>query len=763
MTALGTHIGRYEMLRLLSSGGMGEVYLARQTSAVEGFATLAAIKVLLKNLSTNRSFVEMFLEEARIVGRLQHKNIVQIRDIAEHDGHYYMVMEYIPGQTLRELLGDASIRDRPLFDPRLGCQVFSELASALASAHAAGLIHRDISPNNIMISDDGVPKLIDFGIARAVGSASLTSPGTLKGKFGYMAPEYVRGEAYDARVDVFSLGIVMWETFARKRLFRGSAIAEQLHQMLQAEIPRLDAINPDIPAELADLVADALERDPARRIGSALMLSEALAALTEALPAGPDPTLRRWLERRIKGRMDDRRQTDQTLMTLPHGAAIPDFGPAVDPGAASGPSSYSGGSSGSGRHSFREGPGSRPDSNGAASLRTSMLMGQVSPSHELAPPPLAPAPRGRGLMFGAIGAALALAVALIAMMSMRPAATPAPTAAAVGPTDAAPAGSGAMSLAEAHRQIGLKAMADGNYGKARSEYAEALRQGGGGDLVQLMQLATQLEGEEAAAAAPVAATPPPPGEPAPAPTMAVLAPSPKGARAAATVAAAPRRAPPPASPSTPSRAPDGRDEKAASASAIPAPAETTPGGGYLVATSVIAGALVVVDDTTVGQTPLRIPLAAGDHRLVFTRNGAQVDARSLRITNGETARVHVENEAAPPAPRPQAPVAKAPVKPVVAPTRAPTPTPRVTGTGDAGVGAQAVGACNACHTRAGAGAVAGRRYTQVQWDRFFATGQHDRYVPIGDQMSAGQLAAVKAFLRTKAADAPENQGAGVRE
>ncbi len=308
---------RYELVRSLATGGMGEIYLAR-TRSTSGFGKLVAIKVLLPNLSSNPAFVQMFLDEARNIAKLRHKNIVQIYEIAEAAGHYYMVMEYIPGQNLRELLGDASIPDRPLFDPRLGAEVFAELAEALAVIHTAGLVHRDLSPNNIMIGDEGLAKVIDFGVARALGTASLTNPGTLKGKFTYMAPEYIKGAKYDHRVDLFSLGVVMWETFARKRLFRGDSAAEQLHQVLESEVEPLDRVIPGFPAALSDIVMHALSRDPDRRIASGRTLAEQLRGVAQMLPTAADPSLRRWLERRVGSRIDERRHQAHEFMNREH-------------------------------------------------------------------------------------------------------------------------------------------------------------------------------------------------------------------------------------------------------------------------------------------------------------------------------------------------------------------------------------------------------------------------------------------------------------
>ncbi len=337
--AIGSQVGRYELLRLIATGGMGEVYLARQRSAVPGFTALAAVKVLIRNLNSNRAFIDMFLEEARIVGKLHHRNIVQIRDVDCAGDQYFMAMEYIPGQNLREYLADVSIPDRPLLAPRLGATVFADIASALAAAHAEGLVHRDVSPNNIMIGDEGIAKLIDFGVARALSSASLTNPGTLKGKFGYMAPEYVRGQAYDHRVDLFSLGVIMWETFARRRLFRGVTAAEQLHQLLEGEVRRLDDVVPGFPTALAAVVERCLARDPEYRVESAAVLVDDLVEAVADLPSESDSTLRRWLERRVPGRLADRRRVDQLLADLPHGAPIPDLGTAA-PEAGSLPGTY---------------------------------------------------------------------------------------------------------------------------------------------------------------------------------------------------------------------------------------------------------------------------------------------------------------------------------------------------------------------------------------------------------------------------------------
>jgi serine/threonine protein kinase len=744
MTVAGTIVGRYELLRLIAAGGMGEVYLARQQSTIEGFTALVAVKMLLRNLSSNQMFVRMFLDEARIVGRLHHKNIVQVRDVAQHEGQYFMAMEYIPGQNLRELLGDASIRDRPLFDARLGAEMFGEIAGALAVAHDAGLVHRDISPNNIMISDDGMGKLIDFGVARALSSASMTIPGTLKGKFGYMAPEYVRNSSYDQRVDLFSLGVVMWETFARRRLFRGTNEAAQLHQLLESPIPPLDQEVPGFPPALADIVASALERDPERRIPSALALSLELGELVRSLPGGADLTLRQWLERRIPGRLEDRRRTDEMLKSLPAGAPVPDFGPAA----------YEIGHGGSvpGTYNFQPAPterqsgpivarrtGSNANNNSGTSIR--LANGETTP-----PPP--PARSRRAIWIGAsIGL---IAIALVYLLGDRGGSPPAP-AMATATIDAVPWVD--TSLAEAHRQIGLKAMTDEDFGKARSEFAEALRAGGSGDLMQLMQMASQLETEAAArdAGSAAAADPPPT-------VVAAVDGTHRGKQRDRKDAKGKRdRDRPEPRVETSSTRADVRVEPEAAR-------PPTPTTGDLVVTSIVPKALVLVDGRVMGQTPVRVKVDPGSHELRVTSGSQVLRSQPVAIKAGGTTVVNVETPAevaVAPTPPPTAAPPKVAPTPPAAPT--PRPTPRITGVGDIATGARAVGQCNSCHTRSGVRGVASRRYTRAQWDRFFATGQHDRYLPIGDQMNAAQLKAAKAFLSASAADAPENQGAGVRE
>jgi eukaryotic-like serine/threonine-protein kinase len=686
MSVVGTRVGRYELLRLLAAGGMGEVYLARHRPALGDQHQLVAVKMMLRGLSSNPQFVRMFLEEARIVGGIDHKNIVQIREIAEHDGQYFMAMEYIPGQNLRELLGDPSIHDRPLFEPRLGAELFAEIAGALVAAHKLALVHRDISPNNVMISDHGSPKLIDFGVARAMGAVSLTTPGTLKGKFGYMAPEYVRNQPYDDRIDVFSLGVVMWETFARRRLFRGANEAAQLHQLLDGEIPRLDTVVAGFPRDLATVVEAALERDPQRRISSAVILASALRELAGTLAPGSDPSVRQWLARRIPERIANRRQNDERLRGMAADAVAADIEPLghefeFDPAGV--PETYNFRASGGAQVSAQTSRPSRRD-------KTTSSVGQSS-GQQLSAPSSQNKPRHRWLWLGA-------AVAVIGGLAGAAVAIQRESADAPGP---------ALALAPDPRAPAIApvpvALPPAPVAAARVAPAEPV--------------AAEPVAAEPVAAEPVAAEP-----------------------VAAEPVAAERLATPPAHPRRP-----------AATATLPAPHAPATRASIRTASRPAPGPRSNPEPPTAEPAPREVahpapPAPVNDAVPTPPAVEPPVPAPSSLPTSAPVAAL--------PPPRPPA-------------TPRPPPTPRVTGTGtgagDIAAGARVIQSCNGCHIERGARRVSSRAYARAQWDRFFATGQHDRYVPIGDRVTASQLIAAKAYMTANAADAPENQGAGVRE
>ena len=450
-------LGSYELLRTLSSGGMGEVYLGRHSSQ-SGFASLVAIKVLLSHLTSQPTFVRMFLDEARAVARRRHEHVGRILDVDPHEGTSFMVMEDITGQNLRELIGDITIEDRPLFSPRLGALLFADLADALATVHRSGLVHRDISPNNIMVSDAGVAKLIDFGVVRALDDVSLTTPGTLKGKFGYMAPEYIRGQAYDQRVDLFSLGVVMWETFTRRRLFQSASAAEQIHRALQAEIPRVDQVLPRFPATLAEVVASMLDRDPDQRIDSANEVAERLSTFARKQPDIGESSVREWLEHRIPERMARRREVERLFMASSSDFA--DAGPGATLGACGAPAS-----------SAEARPPALAITHSTAANGESISRTQALPVRSTM----------RVLLVAMTVVILVLvAVVVRSRASEEVGETRIPAAAR------RPAGASAI---QEHRTRGLAAMTAGDYDRAISEFADGLRVGGGIEFVDLLESA----------------------------------------------------------------------------------------------------------------------------------------------------------------------------------------------------------------------------------------------------------------------------------
>jgi serine/threonine protein kinase len=678
-------VGRYQLLRRLAVGGMGEVYLARQRSAVQGFSRLVAVKLLMRSYCDNQSFVHMFLDEARVAAKLHHKNVVQVFDVDAQDGQFYIVMEYIPGQNLRELLGDITISNRSLFEPRLGAEVFSDVASALGAAHAEGLIHRDVSPNNIMIADTGVAKLIDFGIARATAQVSLTTPGTLKGKFGYMAPEYVRGQGYDHRADVFSLGVVMWETFTRKRLFRGTSAAEQLHQLLDAEIAPLDQVIQGFPPELADVVARALCRDPAGRPQTADALAHELAAVAQALPAGTDASLAGWVTRTLGPRIEQRRASDQAVMALPPDAEVPAFddGPMS---AGSTPGTYGMTT----RPTSPSGPVVARRTQGIPAMRSSEGMGAVggdsgtsirygAGQQEPPPPPAPPPPAGsssnRKVAIVAAGAALLGVLVAVGLMKgggkddERGATVAATTTQAVAPAPATgtAASNDKAELADAHRKIGLDAMAKRDFPRAREAFAEAMALAGArDDLTDLIRLIDELEGSARRRAEPapvaVAAAEPAVDEPEEAPTP---TPDRRVVQRDRPAKRTPDRREPERAKAKVSKERDTKEETPAAPTPPPAPVQ-----GDLVVTSTPSRLVVKVDGRVMGSTPVRLPLAMGNHDVVVLQGDRVIRSGTINLSTDNREEIfYAEAPAAPPTPV------------AVAPTPTPTPprpTPVVT-------------------------------------------------------------------------------------
>ncbi len=268
---------------------MATVYLAR-LSGVAGFQRLVAIKRLHPHLAREREFVDMFLDEARLAARIHHPNVVPIQEIGQSDRGYYLVMDYIEGDTAARLFARAaqSGTSVPL---EVAMRILLDALSGLHAAHVLKddngnpleIVHRDVSPQNILVGIDGTSRLTDFGVARAASRLSSTRTGQLKGKLAYMAPEQARGAALDRRADIFAMGIVAWEALAFRRLFKGDGEAETLNRVLYEPIPGLKATAPHIPESLDAVVMKALDRDPEKRFSTAADFADALENAARAM------------------------------------------------------------------------------------------------------------------------------------------------------------------------------------------------------------------------------------------------------------------------------------------------------------------------------------------------------------------------------------------------------------------------------------------------------------------------------------------------
>ncbi|MBN2359749.1 MAG: serine/threonine protein kinase [Deltaproteobacteria bacterium] len=274
-------LGRYELLYELAAGGMATLYLARATGPA-GFEKLVAIKRIHPHLAKQRYFVDMFLDEARIAARLQHPNVAQIFDLGESNGSFYIAMEYVEGESLSRLVGETLrqqvVRSDPPRMPLVeAATIVADAAAGLHAAHelrggdgqSLNLVHRDVSPHNILITYDGFVKLVDFGVAKARGRITSTTDRQLKGKIPYMSPEQAQGLDLDRRSDVFSLGIVLYEVTCARRLFKHDSEMGTLSLILGGQIPPPSAVVPGYPLELEQVVLRALAMRPADRFQTA--------------------------------------------------------------------------------------------------------------------------------------------------------------------------------------------------------------------------------------------------------------------------------------------------------------------------------------------------------------------------------------------------------------------------------------------------------------------------------------------------------------
>lgn len=268
MTQKFEQFGKYLLLEKLATGGMAEVFLAR-AQAVGGITKFVAIKRILPQYAESPEFIDMFKDEAKIAVNLNHSNIVSIYDFGVQHNQFYLVMDYVEGRNLRQILNKLKKSNGRLSIDQV-IYIIREVAGGLEHAHRCldgstgkplNITHRDMSPQNVMVSFEGEIKIVDFGIAKAETQLETTRAGTLKGKFGYMSPEQAEGQPVDLRTDIFSLGIVLWELLANDRLFIASNELNTLRKIRDCQVPSLRKINPNIPTELERITMKALARD----------------------------------------------------------------------------------------------------------------------------------------------------------------------------------------------------------------------------------------------------------------------------------------------------------------------------------------------------------------------------------------------------------------------------------------------------------------------------------------------------------------------
>ena len=313
-------IGKYQLLERLAVGGMAEIFVARDRGQHE-FERLVVVKKMLPHLSEDQSFVKMFLHEARVAAHVHHTNVVQILELGEDNGRHYIAMEYIEGASLRDLI---KVADKERFHIPLPivCHLMDQ---ALAGAHAVheardedgvslGLVHRDLTPHNLMVTPHGHVKLLDFGVVKST-DGERTKTGVLKGKLSYMSPEQCRQDELDARSDVYSLGICLWELLAGVRMLQGKTELAVMQAVLEGDLPRLEDVRADVPERIHMVLRKALAHDRNDRYATAEEMRRDLhkASTSELVYSDPDLS-REFITDLLGPRIEQRRADIKRLL-----------------------------------------------------------------------------------------------------------------------------------------------------------------------------------------------------------------------------------------------------------------------------------------------------------------------------------------------------------------------------------------------------------------------------------------------------------------
>lgn len=305
----GHVVGRYVVFDEIAAGGMASVHLGRLLGAV-GFSRTVAIKRLHPHLARDGEFANMFLDEARLAARIRHPNVVAVLDVVHDAGELLLVMDYVQGESLSRL--SRAMRPGGI-PPRLAVTVMTGVLHGLHAAHEATteqgeplhIVHRDVSPQNVMVGVDGVARIFDFGVAKAAHRAQTTQDGSIKGKISYMAPEQLLSEAVDRRADVYSAAVVLWEALTGERLFDGENQGRMIRKILDEPVPLPSSVTPGLPRALDEAVMRGLERDLTKRWQTA---RDFAAALELCSPASSATQLGEWVESIGGSALGDRAQ-----------------------------------------------------------------------------------------------------------------------------------------------------------------------------------------------------------------------------------------------------------------------------------------------------------------------------------------------------------------------------------------------------------------------------------------------------------------------